>query len=239
MDTNPRPELSVQHGFSLIEIMIVVTVLAIISILSWRGIDSLLRTQEHLQARASQSAHILRTLQQIERDVAWRTTVELPVRNRQDSQRGVQGNTAGTEPTPDHPAASTDRNAAGPVLPPGIYVQGPGAGAFSLDIVRAAPTQPGYWQRVRWSLRAGTLYRSAGTSQAYFPFPAPAQEGAVASLDKVHSIRVRAWVPGMAWVNLPHNGLVPGPATGLEVVMRLQRPENGEFYSYRQVLPLN
>lgn len=46
-------------GFTLIEVLVAIGVMAVLALLSWRGIDAMLRTQTHLQERADR----IRTLQ--------------------------------------------------------------------------------------------------------------------------------------------------------------------------------
>lgn len=47
------------HGFTLVEVLVAITVMAVMALMSWRGIDAMLRTQTALQTRADQ----VRTLQ--------------------------------------------------------------------------------------------------------------------------------------------------------------------------------
>lgn len=49
-----------QRGFTLMEVMIAITLLAVVSMLSWRGLDSMLRTQERV-AHNSESLAVLQT----------------------------------------------------------------------------------------------------------------------------------------------------------------------------------
>ncbi|MEK7346911.1 MAG: prepilin-type N-terminal cleavage/methylation domain-containing protein [Pseudomonadota bacterium] len=47
------------HGFTLIEVLVAISVMALMSLMAWRGIDGMLRTQNGLQARSDN----IRTLQ--------------------------------------------------------------------------------------------------------------------------------------------------------------------------------
>jgi general secretion pathway protein J len=49
----------VPHGFTLIEVLVAISVMALMSLMAWRGIDGMLRTQNGLQTRADD----IRTLQ--------------------------------------------------------------------------------------------------------------------------------------------------------------------------------
>ena len=55
---NPRTKRSVQ-GFTLIEVLVAISVMALMSLMVWRGLDGMLRTQSSLQTRADE----VRTLQ--------------------------------------------------------------------------------------------------------------------------------------------------------------------------------
>jgi general secretion pathway protein J len=56
--TNLRTKRSV-HGFTLIEVLVAISVMALMSLMVWRGLDGMLRTQSSLQTRADE----VRTLQ--------------------------------------------------------------------------------------------------------------------------------------------------------------------------------
>lgn len=43
-------------GFTLVELLVAITVMAVLALLSWRGIDGLVRTQQNVQARMDQVA---------------------------------------------------------------------------------------------------------------------------------------------------------------------------------------
>ena len=54
-----RANLRQAKGFTLIEVLVAITVMALMSLMAWRGIDGMLRTQRGLQTRADD----IRTLQ--------------------------------------------------------------------------------------------------------------------------------------------------------------------------------
>ena len=47
------------HGFTLIEVLVAISVMALMALMSWRGLDGMLRTQSSLQSRSDE----IRTLQ--------------------------------------------------------------------------------------------------------------------------------------------------------------------------------
>ena len=47
------------HGFTLIEVLVAISVMALMSLMAWRGIDGMLRSQSGMQQRADD----IRTLQ--------------------------------------------------------------------------------------------------------------------------------------------------------------------------------
>jgi general secretion pathway protein J len=55
---NPRADRAVQ-GFTLIEVLVAISVMALMSLMVWRGLDGMLRSQSSLQTRADE----VRTLQ--------------------------------------------------------------------------------------------------------------------------------------------------------------------------------
>lgn len=207
-----------QTGFSLIEIMVVITVMALISVMAWQGIDSMQRSQERLTERADDQDQVLRLMQQFERDWAWRTSVELA----QDASW--------------YQLAENQRKDLVSLLPASVVLDAaPVAGA--IEWVRAAPAAPGQWLRVRWWLHGQTLYRSAGASTAQYPLSPVDTTQAVVVMEGVRSFQVRAWQPGKGWRELPHSGSVKQSATGIELRFSLQTNAE-QVLSYRRVLSL-
>ena len=58
-----------QRGFTLIELLIAITLMAVLAGLSWRGLDSLMRTRDVTQARVDQTAIIQTVLAQWQADL--------------------------------------------------------------------------------------------------------------------------------------------------------------------------
>lgn len=197
-----------QRGFTLIEVMIAITLMAVLSVMAWRGLDSVTRANAMLEQRTDNIARLMRALDQLERDVALRATTELPP--------GVPGLL---------PAALTARKQTD--LP------------FFLEIVRAAPAAPGYWQRVQWWQRGGVLYRAAGPVASTFPLPAPDEGVRVVLLEDVSAFQLRAWEPGQGWRSLPVVGPARAGATGLELALGMRAEGEGAARSFRRVFALD
>jgi general secretion pathway protein J len=67
----PRPSVK---GFTLVEVLVAITVMALMALMSWRGIDAMLRTQSGLQQRADQIRTLQAGLAQWQTDLA-RTSI--------------------------------------------------------------------------------------------------------------------------------------------------------------------
>ena len=195
-----------QEGFTLIEVMVAILLMAIVSLIAWRGLDSVTRADTHLQASTEHTEALLRTLHQLERDIALRASIELrePLLNDNDDERSEQ------------PAAISVRSADDQ--------------SFRLDVIRSAATSQNGLQRVRWWLKDQTLYRAAATPRDRYPLPAPKQ--AVAVLDRISDLQVRVWEPEMGWRQLSGNR--KENPQGLEIRLTRQTPQGEEHY--RQVL---
>jgi len=195
-----------QEGFTLIEVMVAILLMAIVSLIAWRGLDSVTRADMHLQASTEHTEALLRTLHQLERDIALRASIELrePLLNDNDDERSEQ------------PAAISVRSADDQ--------------SFRLDVIRSAATSQNGLQRVRWWLKDQTLYRAAATPRDRYPLPAPKQ--AVAVLDSISDLQVRVWEPEMGWRQLSGNR--KENPQGLEIRLTRQTPQGEEHY--RQIL---
>lgn len=201
-----------QGGLTLIEVMVAILLMAIVSLIAWRGLDSVTRTDSHLQRDAEQNREVLHTLHQLERDVALRANIELqaPDLNNNDPQHAAKSKVISVR--------STDNN------------------GFRLDVIRSAATSESGLQRVRWWLEGDTLYRASAAARDRFPLPAPTSRDGVAVLGNITSLQVRIWEPGAGWRQLSGNRK-NGPR-GLEIRLTREAPQGEE--RFRQVLgPLN
>ncbi|CAD5201889.1 prepilin-type N-terminal cleavage/methylation domain-containing protein [Pseudomonas sp. FEN] len=195
-----------QDGFTLIEVMVAIMLMAIVSVIAWRGLDSVNRADEHLKASAGQTRELLAALGQLERDVALRAGIEL-----------VEPLVVDVEHEP-------------PPAPTALSVRSAERKGFGLELIRAAPQQDGSLQRVRWWLQGDTLYRAEGPARAHFPLPV-ARDG-VAVLGQVRAMTLRVWQPGKGWRNLGGNR--QDNPRGLEITLVRDTPQGTE--RYRQVL---
>lgn len=65
-----RPSCARARGFTLIEMLVAITLLAILSLLAWRGLDAILLSRTRIAGDAEDVRAVLRALTQIERDVS-------------------------------------------------------------------------------------------------------------------------------------------------------------------------
>ncbi|MCM2381028.1 prepilin-type N-terminal cleavage/methylation domain-containing protein [Pseudomonas marginalis] len=138
-----------QHGFTLIEVMVAIMLMAVVSLIAWRGLDSVTRADQHLQASTEQTEVLLRALNQMQRDISLRASVELTA-----------------------PDAPQDTGLAA------ITVRSSDSKGFRLDVIRSAPVAGDGLQRVRWWLKGDVLYRAAAPTRDRYPLPA-AKDGLV------------------------------------------------------------
>lgn len=195
-----------QSGFTLIEVLVAVMLMAIVSLIAWRGLDSVTRADTHLKASTEQTEELLRSLNQLERDVALRAAVQLREPIRADSE----------EAEPDSPAP--------------LSVRSSDSKGFRLEVIRSAAPPGDGLQRVRWWLKGDTLYRAVAEARDRYPLPAP-RDG-VAVLRRVSDLQVRVWERGKGWRQLSGNRR--DNPEGLEIRLTRQTPQGEEHY--RQVL---
>ena len=164
-----------QQGFTLIEVMVAIMLMAIVSVIAWRGLDSVTRADQHLQASTEQTEVLLRALNQMQRDISLRASVEL---SAQDPDAKPEGLAA-------------------------VTVRSSDSKGFRLDVIRSAPVAGDGLQRVRWWLKGDNLYRAAAPARDRFPLPA-AKDGVVV-LAGVSDLQVRVWEADKGWRQLSGN----------------------------------
>lgn len=224
----PTPNRHPEAGLTLIEVMIAIVILATISLMAWRGLDTLTRANTTIQMRSEESARLMGALQQLDRDIAQRTTIELPPEQGQAVAPPEQQ--SGPAPAaPQRPVA---------LLPTGMDIREDAQTPLRIALLRAAPAAPGQWQQVEWWVQGDTLYRAAGKVTSRYPIPAPESGDRVAVLNGVASLSVRAWVPGTGWQVLPDERRASALATGLEFTLGIRRSA-GPPWLYRRVVAFN
>ena len=199
-----------QQGFTLIEVMVAIMLMALVSLIAWRGLDSVTRADQHLQASTEQTEVLLRALNQMQRDISLRASVELTLPR-----------------APEDGAAKTEGLAA-------VTVRSSDSKGFRLDVIRSAPVAGDGLQRVRWWLKGDSLYRAAAPARDRFPLPA--EKDGVVVLTGVSDLQVRVWEADKGWRQLSGNRRED--PLGLEISLVRQTPQGVE--RYRQVVgPLN
>ena len=138
-----------EQGFTLIEVMVAIMLMALVSVIAWRGLDSVTRADQHLQASTEQTEGLLRALNQMQRDISLRASVELA-----------------------EPGTAKDAGLAA------VTVRSSDSKGFRLEVIRSAPATGDGLQRVRWWLKGDALYRAAAPARDRFPLPA-AKDGVV------------------------------------------------------------
>ena len=195
-----------EQGFTLIEVMVAIMLMAVVSVIAWRGLDSVTRADQHLQASSEQTEVLLRALNQMQRDISLRASVELVATDMAQDQ------------TP-----KTEGLAA-------VTVRSSDSKGFRLDVIRSAPMAGDGLQRVRWWLKGDSLYRAAAPARDRYPLPA-AKDGVVV-LTGVSDLQVRVWDADKGWRQLSGNRRED--PLGLEISLVRQTPQGVE--KYRQVV---
>ena len=190
-----------QHGFTLIEVMVAILLMSIVSLVAWRGLDSVSRADHHVKDSTEQTRALLRVFNQLERDLALRASSEL-----------VEPPVAGAEPPSEKPLAA-------------VRVQASDSRPARLEVIRSSADDRGLL-RVRWWLQGGTLYRAAAPARDRFPLPAPKVR--VAVLEGVSAFNLRVWEPGKGWQALSGTGR-DNPA-GLEIELLHDTPQGPQRY---------
>lgn len=204
-----------QQGFTLIEVLVALTLMALVSLISWRGLEAIQHTGERLDDRAEETLSLLRVLSQIERDILLH---------------------AGPDILPGPAVTGTAKVQANTLMPPGLVWNA----KTGLGLVRDAGG--GRWQQLRWYIEDGRLLRAAGVPSHLLPLPAA--EKSVIVLEQVRALTIKVWQANQGWVgpqqNIaanPHNrGDVPG-LIGLEIALYREGPAGDKPYRKVVLLP--
>jgi general secretion pathway protein J len=108
---NLRTKRSVQ-GFTLIEVLVAISVMALMSLMVWRGLDGMLRTQSSLQTRADEVRTLQAGLAQWQTDLD--QLAELPGTPSWDWDGRVLRLTRRSAEAPANPPPTANNNASSP-----------------------------------------------------------------------------------------------------------------------------
>lgn len=209
-----------QQGFTLIEVLVALTLMALVSLISWRGLEAVENTGQRLDERSEEVLSMMRALGQMERDMLLHAGPDIL-------------------PTPAAIGADTAVAANTHSLPTGIGWHA----ETGLSLVRAAGD--GRWQQLRWFLEDGKLLREVGAPSYLLPLPAP--DTRVVVLEHVSALSIKLWLPGQGWVdpNLGNQNDTPANrnnaaagagTTGIE--LSLYRQGQASDKPYRKVVLL-
>lgn len=199
-----------QRGFTLLEVLIAISLMAVLSVLSWRALDSTARSHEQLEAGTDQTVALLRALGQLETDLAQHATGAALAVGMQKAE---------------HSAPAIRASLEG-VLPAGIQWK-----ASELTIIRG--THEGAWQQIVWSQAGDRLTRATGTPSVGLPLPPAGHPETM--LRGVQGFMLRPWLPGQGWADSATDTSLP--ATGLEVSIAQQSGPASHIYRKVVLLP--
>jgi general secretion pathway protein J len=188
------------RGFTLLELLVAITVLSIVSVISWRGLDTLVNTRERLEPEVDDVRAMLVAFGQMERDLS------------QVVNPAFLG-LAGT-----------------------ALVVRPADGTLMIELARVAapaPDRPTEVQIVYYRVVQNTLVRQATPPLPHFELASAENLENARLLNRVSSMDVRLWQPGVGWtapgatVDSPAGGNPPGaapppqnqPPAGVEVTL--------------------
>ncbi|OZI71890.1 prepilin-type N-terminal cleavage/methylation domain-containing protein [Bordetella genomosp. 12] len=159
-----------QQGFTLIEVLVAIALMALVSVIAWRGLQHIAQARAGIAAQAADTDQVIRALGQLARDV------EL-------AYAGPAFETAASDAV---------------TLTPGIRLSARQLSRPVLDLVRPDPEGAGLWHRVQWRVDARGLWRATGAAAPRMPLPLPDQ--AVLILPGATALTLRAWLTNTGWV---------------------------------------
>ena len=143
---------------TLIEVLVALALMALVSLISWRGLASVSSARDWIESQAEDTDAIVRSLGQLGRDV------EL-------SYDGPVFDPVGGDAV---------------ALSAGVRLLRPPSGGAVLEILRPHPDSPGLWQRVHWRVRPDGLWRASGARVRARPAAAGRRRRAAAARRQQH-----------------------------------------------------
>lgn len=128
---NPRTGTKVNGGFTLLEVLIALGIVAVISLLSWRGLEEVLRMSGRLQGVDEQLQNTIAMFNQLEKDLQ---SVELGANDPQKPKDNIQ------------------------LTEDGLFLLGTQRSANALSTTQSDMSRQ---QRLFWTWRGGQLQRSS------------------------------------------------------------------------------
>ena len=192
-------------GFTLVEMLVAITVLAVLGLISWRGLDQLVTQRARLDNSTAGTEQVVRALSQLERDVAQRIPDALV------AGRGLQGS-----PLPAAVAVTIDAN-----------------GQARIRILRTRADVGGGTASVMWSVEAGNLVRTS-TSTSTTPTSTGTPADRIELLDAIDGVGVRVLLAN-GWVearDLTRNAAIV-TERGAAVEFSIDRGAAGRFTRVR------
>ncbi|MGZ8255696.1 MAG: type II secretion system protein GspJ [Burkholderiaceae bacterium] len=190
--------MKTSHGFTLLELLVAITVLSVVSVIAWRGLDTLVMTRDRLEPEIDETRAMLVAFGQMERDLS--QVVNPAFLGLMSSPLNVR----------------------------------PADGAMMIELARVAvpvPDRATEVQTVYYRVVDNTLVRQATAALPYFQRTSTEQFENARLLDRIQSMDVRLWQPGVGWTppgdridasappGTPPGALRNQPAPGLEVIL--------------------
>lgn len=162
------------RGFTLIEVLIALTLMATIALIGWRGLEWVSKRRYALDAQSASLDDVLRTLGQFENDLKQLA-----------------------------PATALNPAIGSRALPSALtIVSTPGSTGTVWDItlLRHDSAGSGKWRQVQWRLRPDSVWR--GVSDPLVNGPVTALPLTMI-MDSMTGIEMRFFVAGQGWQNTP------------------------------------